>query len=209
MAPSSFSSLSCRATWKALYCRIWQDSTLAGVRDAQVSRPRRGDRSNYLLERFTMLIQELFRRVVAGRGQLLQDIATMLVPRILQEFAAIPALGGSGQPSGISDPELEELLTTIPSFTPEELQIFSTKGFDQSLATHLINGLFAGMFLAERLPEHKTLKSIELQVWALGYTVHDYTKAYGRKVSAGQLAIARQLVSKLGERLAFDCFMEN
>jgi CRISPR-associated protein Csc3 len=155
-----------------------------------------------------MLIQELFRRATIHCAPVTQSIATELAPAILREFAAIPALGGSGKLSIIQEPETQVLLETIPAYTPEELQIFSAKGFDQSLSTHLINGLFAGMYLAERLPEHKTLKPIELQVWVLGYTVHDYTKAYGRKVSAGQLAIARQLVSKLGERLAFDCFME-
>ncbi len=156
-----------------------------------------------------MLIQELFRRTAAGRGAVLEDIAATLTPAILHEFAAIPALGGSGKPSEEQEPELLEVLEGLPKYTAEELKKFSEKGFDQSLATHLINGLFAGMHLAERLPEHKRLDETEQRVWALGYTVHDYTKAYSRKVAAGQLPAIRRLVSRLGELLAFDHFMVN
>src|SRR5437764_472676 len=150
-----------------------------------------------------MLIQELFRRATIDRSPVTQSIATILAPTILREFAAVPALGGSGKPSTAQEPEMEAFLKAIPAFTAEELQLFSAKGFDQSLSTHLINGLFAGMYLAEHLPEHKELDTTGQQIWALGYTVHDYTKAYGRKVSAGQLAIIRQLVSRLGEKLGF------
>ena len=156
-----------------------------------------------------MLIQELFRRTAAGRGAVLEDIAATLAPAILCEFAAIPALGGSGKPLKEQEPELLEVLEGLPEYTAEELEKFSEKGFDQSLATHLINGLFAGMHLAERLPEYKMLDETEQRVWALGYTVHDYTKAYSRKVTAGQLPAIRRLVSRLGERLAFDHFMAN
>jgi CRISPR-associated protein Csc3 len=156
-----------------------------------------------------MLIQELFQRATANRGPVTQRIATVLAPAILREFAAIPALGGSGKPLAVQESGIQALLDTIPAYAPEELQAFSAKGFDQSLSTHLINGLFAGMYLAERLPEWKMLASAEQQVWTLGYTVHDYTKAYSRKVSAGQLDVARRLVSKLGERLEFDRFMES
>jgi len=139
----------------------------------------------------------------------MQDIAEMLVPAILREFAVVPALGGSGKPLTVQELELQELLEKIPAYTVEELQRFSAKGFDQSLSTHLINGLFAGMHLAESLPEHKEIEVIGQRIWALGYTVHDYTKAYGRQVSAGQLAIIRQLVSRLGEKLEFSRFMKD
>ncbi len=156
-----------------------------------------------------MLIQELFRRSATDRSQVMQDIAEMLVPAILREFAVVPALGGSGKPLTVQELELQELLEKIPAYTVEELQRFSAKGFDQSLSTHLINGLFAGMHLAESLPEHKEIEVIGQRIWALGYTVHDYTKAYGRQVSAGQLAIIRQLVSRLGEKLEFSRFMKD
>ncbi len=156
-----------------------------------------------------MLIQELFRRAVIDRCQVMQDIAEMLVPAIMREFAAVPALGGSGKPLTIYEPELQELLEKIPAYTAEEQQRFSAKGFDQSLSTHLINGLFAGMHLAECLPEHKVLDTVGQQIWALGFTVHDYTKAYGRNVKAGQLTDIRQLVSRLGEKLGFSRFMSD
>ncbi len=129
-----------------------------------------------------MLIQELFRRTVIDRCQVMQDIAEKLIPAILREFAAVPALGGSEKPLIVHEPELQELLEKIPVYTAEERQRFSATGFDQSLSTHLINGLFAGMHLAERLPENKEIDATGQKIWALGYTVHDYTKAYGRKV---------------------------
>ena len=156
-----------------------------------------------------MFIQELFRRAVMGKEQVIQDIATLLAPAILKEFAALPALGGSGKPICVQEPEIREILEQIPSYTEKDLQAFSAKGFDQSLATHLINGLFAGMFLAERLPEHKKLELIELRVWALGFTVHDYTKAFSKKVAAGQLQIIRSLILHMGKKLNFGNFMDN
>jgi len=156
-----------------------------------------------------MLIQELFRRVVIDRCQVMQDIAEILVPAILREFAAVPALGGSEKPLIVQEPELQELLEKIPAYTVVERQRFSATGFDQSLSTHLINGLFAGMHLAERLPEHKEIDRTGQKIWALGYTVHDYTKAYGRKVGAGQLDIIRRLVSRLGDKLEFNRFMSD
>ena len=156
-----------------------------------------------------MLIQELFRRAVIDRCQVMQDIAEMLVPAILREFAPVPALGGSEKPLIVQEPELQELLEKIPAYTVVERQRFSATGFDQSLSTHLINGLFAGMHLAERLPEHKEIDTTGQKIWALGYTVHDYTKAYGRKVGAGQLDIIRRLVSRLGDKLEFNRFMSD
>src|SRR5260221_551971 len=150
-----------------------------------------------------------FRLAVIDRCQVMQDIAEMLVPAILREFAAVPALGGSEKPLIVQEPELQELLEKIPAFTVVERQRFSATGFDQSLSTHLINGLFAGMHLAERLPEHKEIDTTGQKIWALGYTVHDYTKAYGRKVGAGQLDIIRRLVSRLGDKLEFNRFMSD
>ncbi len=156
-----------------------------------------------------MLIQELFRRSVVGRSQVTQDIAIILAPKILQEFAAVPALGGSGKSCGLAPPDLQELLDSIPAYTEKQHQAFSEKNRDQSLSTHLINGLFVGMSLIEHLPEHKKLDEIDQRVWALGYTVHDYTKAYDREVSAGQLPVIRQLVSSLGELHDFTAFMHS
>ena len=154
-----------------------------------------------------MLIQELFRSAASGRGPVLEDIAVTLAPTIMREFAAVPALGGSGKPPKELEADLREMLKSIPAYTAEELQKFSHKGFDQSLSTHLINGLFAGMYLVDRLPDYKRLDEIGQRVWVLGFTVHDYTKAYSRKVAAGELSVIRQLVSKLGERLEFAQFM--
>lgn len=150
-----------------------------------------------------MLVEELFRRAASKRGQVAQAVAGTLAPAILRRYAATPALGGSGKPPAERD---ETLPAGAVAFTAEELRNFSAKGFDQSLATHLINGLFAGLRLAELLPADKALTEDEQRVWALGYTVHDYTKAYGVKVKAGDLPLIRELIGRLGERLEFGTF---
>ena len=113
-----------------------------------------------------MLIQELFRRAVIGRCEVMQDITEILVPTIMREFAVVPALGGSGKLLTVQEPELQAVLDEVPVYTIEEQQRFSAKGFDQSLSTHLINGLFAGMNLAERLPEHKELNATGQRIWS-------------------------------------------
>src|SRR5438874_13564187 len=123
-----------------------------------------------------MLIQELFRRATIDRSPVTQSIATILAPTILREFAAVPALGGSGKPSTVQEPEMEASMKAIPAFTAEELQLFSAKGFDQSLSTHLINGLFAGMYMAAHLKELKLLAPAGQHDWELAYCVHDFTK---------------------------------
>lgn len=151
-----------------------------------------------------MLIQELFQRAAAARGPVTQDIAATLAPAILRRFAATMALGGSGRRPADTAPDLP---AEAVAYTDEELQNFGRKLPDQSLATHLINGLFAGMFLAERLPEHKSLDEHEQRLWALGYTVHDYTKAFGVKIDAGQLPAIRKLIGRLGAQLAFEAFL--
>lgn len=154
-----------------------------------------------------MLIESLFVRAASERGPVTQAVAATLAPAIMRVFAGVPALGGSGKPLPVTLPDVEDLLEQLPAYTDKQLQAFSNKGFDQSLATHLINGLFVGLFLAERLPEHKAVDEERLRLWALGFAVHDYTKAYRRNVTAGQLPIIRRLVAALGGPLAFDDFL--
>jgi CRISPR-associated protein Csc3 len=76
----------------------------------------------------------------------------------------------------------------LSRFTEQELARFSERNPDQSLSAHILNGLFAGLRLAERLPLEKVLSDFEQRLWVLGYIVHDYTKVYGIKVLAGKLA---------------------
>lgn len=150
-----------------------------------------------------MLIQELFRQATAGQGPVVEGVATMLAPAILRRFGATPALGGSGAlPSAVELPE------GATAYTAQERERFSATGFDQSLATHIINGLFAGLRIAEHLPPHKALKEQEQRLWALGFTVHDYMKVdQGFKMKAGDLPAIRSYIKKLGGELEFEQFL--
>jgi len=153
-----------------------------------------------------MIHQELLRRAVVGRPPALVDFVEVLAPRLLERFSTIPALGGSGRPQPLTDPRLPEGLSR---FTEEELALFGEKNPDQSLTAHILNGLFAGLRMAERLPAEKALSDAEQRLWVLGYIVHDYTKVYGIKVPAGQLATIRQVVCRLGEDLGFDAYLSD
>ncbi len=153
-----------------------------------------------------MIHQQLLRRAVAGRSPALVDFVEALASRLLERFTTIPALGGSGRPQPLTDLQLPE---EVLRFTKEELALFGEKNPDQSLTAHILNGLFAGLHLAEQLPPGKALSNDEQRLWVLGYIVHDYTKVYGIKVPPGQLDTIRQVVRRLGEELGFDRYMSN
>lgn len=150
-----------------------------------------------------MIHQELLRRAVAGRPPALVDFVETVAPRLLEQFTIIPALGGSGRLLPL-DPRLPEGLSR---FTVEEMARFSEKNPDQSLTAHILNGLFAGLRLAERLPPKKALSDMEQRLWVVGYIVHDYTKVYGIKVQAGQLDTIREVIRCLGQDLGFDAYL--
>jgi len=151
-----------------------------------------------------MIHQQLLRRAVAGRSPALVDFVEALAPRLLERFTTIPALGGSGRPQLLADLQLPE---GVFRFTEEELALFGEKNPDQSLTAHILNGLFAGLRIAEWLPSEKALSDAEQRLWVLGYVVHDYTKVYGIKVAPGQLDTIRQVVRHLGEELGFDAYL--
>src|SRR5262245_58701770 len=152
-----------------------------------------------------MIHQQLLRRAIAGRPSTLVDFVETVAPCLLERFTTIPALGGSGRLLPL-DPRLPEGLSR---FTEEEMARFGEKNPDQSLTAHILNGLFAGLRLAERLPPEKALSDLEQRLWVLGYIVHDYTKVYGIKVLAGQLGTIRKVIRCLGQDLAFDAYLPN
>jgi hypothetical protein len=98
-----------------------------------------------------MIHQQLLRRAVAGRPPALVDFVETVAPHLLGLFSTIPALGGSGHLLPL-DPRLPEGLSR---FTEQELARFSERNPDQSLTAHILNGLFAGLRLAERLSPEK------------------------------------------------------
>src|SRR5215475_11294600 len=102
----------------------------------------------------SMLHQQLLRRAVADRPSALVDFVETIAPHLLEQFTTIPALGGSGRSRHPADPNLPAGLV---QFTQEELALFSERNPDQSLTAHILNGLFAGLRLAEWLPSEKAL----------------------------------------------------
>ncbi len=149
-----------------------------------------------------MIHQELLRRAVPESNKVLTNFVETLAPKILTYFAAVPALGGSGKLPVI--PGLE-VPAGLQAFAPKDYANFS-KLPDQSMATHLLNGIFAAMRLTEKLPPNKALTDDGKRLWILGYICHDYTKIYGVKIAAGDIPLIRQLIERLGELLDFKAF---
>jgi len=150
-----------------------------------------------------MIHQSLLRRAMAGRDPVLVDFVETLVPPVLSRFTSVPALGGSPDRRALEDSCLPH---GIPHYPPEALERFS-QNHDQSMTTHILNGIFAGIRIAEKLPPHKALDDLEKRLWLLGYVVHDYTKVYGIKVAAGDLSLIRQAIACLGDALNFGAFL--
>jgi CRISPR-associated protein Csc3 len=148
--------------------------------------------------------QVLLRSAVPEGDPVLRDFVDALAPKILATFAAVPALGGSGNPPVVPGLEVPAGLAT---FSAEEYERFNRSNPDQSMSTHVMNGVFAAMTLASRLPASKALSDDERRLWILGYVCHDYTKIYGLKVPAGDLPTIRTLIRRLGDLLDFDAFL--
>ncbi|MCA9962853.1 MAG: type I-D CRISPR-associated protein Cas10d/Csc3 [Anaerolineales bacterium] len=149
-----------------------------------------------------MIHQALLKKAVAGRDPVLVDFVNKLAPAILTRFTTIPALGGSGEPvpdDPCVPPEIDRLSAT-------SMERFSAKE-DQSMTTHILNGIFAGMRLAEKLPLHKALSDLEKRLWLLGFVTHDYTKVYGVEVKAGNIPQIRRMITCLGESMSFGDFL--
>ena len=137
-----------------------------------------------------LLHQVLLRRAVLGQSRYadndqqaaLLTFVDTVVPHILLKYARIPALGGSVAANVLEDESLPPNLRRINEKSRERF----TGGHDQSLATHILNGIFAGVRMAQHLPESKRLDETELSVWLLAFVVHDYTKVYGIDIAAGK-----------------------
>lgn len=153
-----------------------------------------------------MIHQELLRRAVSQDDLVLQSFVEHLAPPILTYLASVPALGGSGKPPVIEGLEIPQGLKVNTAQDYARL----TKGGrqeDQSMATHLLNGIFAAMRLTKWLPPNKQLTDLEKRLWILGYICHDYTKIYGVQISAGEIPLIKQLVERLGALMNFNAFL--
>lgn len=153
-----------------------------------------------------MIHQELLRRAISQDDLVLQSFVEHLAPPILTHLASVPALGGSGKLPVIEGLEIPAGLRT---YTEQDYARLTKGGKqeDQSMATHLLNGIFAAMRLAKWLPPNKQLTDLEKRLWILGYICHDYTKIYGIRISAGEIPLIKQLVERLGVLMNFDAFL--
>jgi CRISPR-associated protein Csc3 len=156
--------------------------------------------------------EELLGKVIARdpiweRSPALREVVLRftrtLCPLILQRYAGRAALGGVGQP--LTDEERAALPLGAAALTADDYAHFEHLP-DQSLATHLINGAFAGYRLAALLPEHLAWDTELWNLWTLGFVLHDYGKARGVNVPASKLDTARAICRKLGEELQFEEF---
>src|SRR5579885_1670171 len=83
-------------------------------------------------------------------GEVAQRFTLTLCPAIIKHFAGLAALGGVGVP--LTEGERSQLLEGAKPLTAEDYERFGRIP-DQSLATHLLNGAFAGFRLAALLPD--------------------------------------------------------
>lgn len=149
-----------------------------------------------------MIHQELLRGAIAAEDVVLGQFVETLGGAILKRLATVPALGGSGKP--VVPPEGRP--PRLEPFPPEALERFSAM-HDQSMATHIFNGVFAAMRIARKLPPAKALSELEQKVWLLAYVVHDYAKVYGGNLRAGDVSGIREAIGALGESLGFAQFL--
>lgn len=151
-----------------------------------------------------MLIQALLKRAVKNPSPAIEGFIDHLCPSILENFSDLPALGGSGRPP-----------KQIANCIPDEIELMDAKAYavfrdkmdDQSMATHLLNGIFAAFRLLAKLPEDKSLSELEQKIWILGYIMHDYTKVFGVKVEPANIPAIRALIGCLGENLNFEAYL--
>ncbi len=136
-------------------------------------------------------------------GEVVQRFTRTLCPAIIQHFAGLAALGGVGMP--LTEGERSQLPEGAKPLTEEDYERFG-RIQDQSLATHLLNGAFAGFRLAALLPDDFNWSEQQWNLWVLGFTLHDYGKACRVDVPASRLDAARALCRDLGTQLDFASF---
>ena len=144
----------------------------------------------------------LYRRFAAR--QVLEDFVATLSPEIIRWFAPVPALGGGIH--GIEYPSLRIPPSARILADAERAHFEHTP--DQTLATHVLNGIFAGFRYSATLDPQAFGWSNDLwRLWILGFTLHDYGKACGVDVPASQLNAVRELCQQLAELLHVERFM--
>lgn len=132
----------------------------------------------------TTLLQNLLLETLFEKHEesIFASFIETILPNLEQEFALIPALGGT-----------------------EERYKYKA---DQSLLVHVVNGLFIAWNLSEELNE--PLSDIEARVMCLGFLLHDRDKYYHaqgqKKVRSWDIAKIIDRCKELGYQLKFSDF---
>jgi CRISPR-associated protein Csc3 len=132
---------------------------------------------------------------------ILQAYIETVLPAMEQEFALIPALGGS-------EAVHRHRLKNDP-FIEDKIQRW-TQNSDQSLLVHVLNALLTAWNLLPFLNPGKQLSDDEKRLLCLGLTLHDYNKyCQGEEEDppkAHEVSEILQLCQDLGEKLRFSQF---
>lgn len=130
------------------------------------------------------LLQKLLIETIhqSEQDEILCSFIENVLPAMEEVFALTPALGGSNK--------------------------YFSKNADQSLLTHVLNGLLTAWNLTKYLSE--PLSKVEKRLLCLGFTLHDYDKyCYSQKIQtpgANQTLEIRELCRQLAADLKFQDF---
>ncbi|ASC71711.1 uncharacterized protein XM38_026650 [Halomicronema hongdechloris C2206] len=151
------------------------------------------------------LLQDLLTTTLQEEPDpVIQRFVETVVPAMEQEFALVPALGGS-------DAVHRYRLRDDP-FCEEKVQRWNQSA-DQSLLVHVINAILTAWNLQTFLDEDKQLTEEEKKLLCLGLTLHDYNKyCQGEEEDAPKTHEVSEILGlchKLGHKLNFTDFWQD
>ncbi len=149
----------------------------------------------------TLLQTLLLNTLEEDPDPILQAYIQTILPAMEQEFALIPALGGSEA--------VHRYRLRGDRYMEDKIQRW-TRNADQSLLVHVLNALLTAWNLLPFLDEDKQLSEDEKRLLCLGLTLHDYNKyCQGEEEDspkAHEVDEILRLCEELGEKLNFSEF---